>query len=66
VANNLLLEALSDGAWDGRDVDNELVRMSETHGVHYVTALSIPASRPVRMGHWSRPSRRRIYPYPLR
>jgi hypothetical protein len=36
VANNLLLEALQTGRWDGRDLDAELARLSEEDGPHYV------------------------------
>src|SRR5919108_3602939 len=32
LANNLLLDALTSGAWDGRDLDTELARLSEADG----------------------------------
>jgi hypothetical protein len=36
VANNVLLDALQDETWDGRELDRELVRRSAADGVHYV------------------------------
>jgi hypothetical protein len=42
LANNLLLEALRAGTWDGRDTDGELARLSAAHGVHYVFCPADP------------------------
>jgi hypothetical protein len=36
LANNLLLESLQAGTWDGRNLDAELARLSATDGVCYV------------------------------
>lgn len=36
VANNLLADAFTTGAWDGRDLEAELVRLSEADSIHYV------------------------------
>jgi ATP-dependent DNA helicase RecQ len=36
LANNLLLEALQAGSWDGRDLDAELARLSQAAGAPHV------------------------------
>jgi len=36
LANNQLLDALQRSEWDGREIENELQKMSATDGLHYV------------------------------
>jgi hypothetical protein len=36
LANNRLLDALRTGAWDGREIDQELAQLDAQDGVHYV------------------------------
>ncbi len=53
LANNRLLDALRTGAWDGREIDQELARLDAQDGVHYVFCPVDPRFSRLRDGTYT-------------
>ena len=53
LANNRLLDALRTGAWDGREIDQELAWLDAQDGVHYVFCPVDPRFSQLRDGTYA-------------